>query len=105
MISPRRFAITTAACRNCHPPQLPASVWPVSRIPTHRQIEERATTTGEAGIPKRIVDRRSSGRDCRGRVAGRFADAPRPKHSRSRSGAVSAPDPVYAEEKEVTRYR
>ena len=73
MISPRRFAIMTAACGTVIAAVAGFSLAGIKNTHTPA-IEERATTTGEAGSEAEF-DRRSSGRDCRGRVAGRFADA------------------------------
>ena len=98
MISPRRFAIMTAACgfiaavagfslagiKNTHTPA----------------IEERATTTGEAGGSEAESTAAAVAAIAEAGLLDASQTLP-PEAQPQQIGAVSTPDPVYAEEKEV----
>ena len=98
MISPRRFAIMTAACGTVIAAVAGFSLAGIKNTHTPA-IEERATTTGEAGS-----EAESTAAAVAAIAEAGLLDASQtlsPEAQPQQIGAVSTPDPVYAEEKEV----
>ena len=98
MISPRRFAIMTAACGTVIAAVAGFSLAGIKNTHTPA-IEERATTTGEAGS-----EAESTATAVAAIAEAGLLDASQtlpPEAQPEQIGAVSTPDPVYAEEKEV----
>jgi hypothetical protein len=98
VISPRRFAIMTAACGTVIAAVAGFSLAGIKNTHTPA-IEERATTTGEAGS-----EAESTAAAVAAIAEAGLLDASQtlpPEAQPEQIGAVSTPDPVYAEEKEV----
>ena len=97
MISPRRFAIMTAACGTVIASVAGFSLASIKN--THTPAIEEHTTTGEAGS-----EAESTAAAVAAIAEAGLLDAsqtPPPEAQPEQIGAVSTPDPVYAEEKEV----
>ena len=98
MISPRRFAIMTAACGTVIAAVAGFSLAGIKNTHTPA-IEERATTTGEAGS-----EAESAAAAVAAIAEAGLLDASQtlaPEAQPQQIGAVSTPEPAYAEEKEV----